>query len=75
MWITGKNVLQTTRPMSNMSLYICPKHFLCDTTLNLENAVYEVDANPLANFLFALEIPETKRQYSKTQNVYGFCSN
>jgi hypothetical protein len=39
-------------------------------SLNLEKSEYEVEANPLTNFLFALKAPETKRQYPKRLEVF-----
>lgn len=41
------------------------------TSLNLESSSkYDVNANPLVNFLFALKAPETKRQYPKRLEVF-----
>jgi len=41
------------------------------TSLDLENlAKYDVNINPLVNFLFALKAPETKRQYPKRLEVF-----
>ncbi|HXT83236.1 MAG TPA: hypothetical protein VN704_02725 [Verrucomicrobiae bacterium] len=38
--------------------------------MNIENSEYNVDSNPLTNFLFALKAPETKRQYPKRLEVF-----
>jgi hypothetical protein len=41
------------------------------TSLDLENSqIYNVNTNPLVNFLFALKAPETKRQYPKRLEVF-----
>jgi hypothetical protein len=41
------------------------------TSLDLENSqLYNVNTNPLVNFLFALKAPETKRQYPKRLEVF-----
>jgi hypothetical protein len=41
------------------------------TSLNLENSSkYDININPLVNFLFALKALETKRQYPKRLEVF-----
>lgn len=40
------------------------------SSMNLENSHSDDDASPLANFLFALKAPETKRQYPKRLEVF-----